>query len=493
MEEIVDGDCPTRNTRTRNQKSMRQVSETRSRSNDLQDTLDFSTLKAGSKTSSHTPKPTPKSKLPRTPNKSARKKLSGTKPEDYGTKDIRSFLTGGCQDHDKHVGLSVSCVSPISPHSETASTSFVSAADGWEHTYQQAIIGYKAVEFENTISWCESPGDTAVQSITNECVNSVLKEASQGNTIIKRTVKRKINMSKVDKNQLTSQPSEKQTSQEPRTNNTSEVLDSNYVTMNAEQSIHDSDGSNEPIKRNGTEIVNITEPDTSGRKMEPITNDKIFDMFNQIMTEVRVMREERSKDHIFYENCQKQISEQVTAVQTSTKTLKTELAESNKEVKFCKEKITQLAEVLHRQSHVIQELTSKVEFFEKEKLKTNIFIRGITEKQDENCTQLTKNFFKHKMKIVDDVPIRFACRTGNGKNKPILVSLMNPADKAHIYTHVKHLQGQKNELKKPYQVEDHLPNRLKAEQKKTKEHQVEEWKKGERHSGTETRNAVQER
>ena len=164
-----------------------------------------------------------------------------------------------------------------------------------------------------------------MQSTTNECVNSVLKEASQGNTIIKQTVKRKINMSKVDENQLTSQPSEMQTSQEPRTNNISEVPDSNYVTVNAEQSIHNSDGSNEPIKRNGTEIVNITQTDTSGRKMEPITNDKIFDMFNQIMTEVRVMREERSKDHIFYVNRQKQISEQVTAVQTSTKTLKTEL------------------------------------------------------------------------------------------------------------------------------------------------------------------------
>ena len=103
------------------------------------------------------------------------------------------------------------------------------------------------------------------------------------------------------------------------------------------------------------------------------------------------------------------------------------------------------------------------------------------EKQDENCTQLTKNFFKHKMKIVGDVPIRFVCRTGNGKNKPILVSLMNPADKAHIYTHVKHLQGQKDELKKPYRVEDHLPNRLKAEQKKLRNIK---WRNGRKENGT---------
>ena len=173
--------------------------------------------------------------------------------------------------------------------------------------------------------------------------------------------------------------------------------------------------------------------------MAQFSNNKVAQMFQQIMTNINDMKtelKELKEDKTSNETSIKAIQQEQTAQNTEVELLK-------KENKMCKKKLNQLADELQHNKHVVNELYTKMQFLEKDKLRPNLIISGIQENKDENCIAVVKNFFKNELSLVHDVQIRRAHRLGKGKFRPIKVILQNADDKGLIYSNVKKLQGKK--------------------------------------------------
>ena len=72
-------------------------------------------------------------------------------------------------------------------------------------------------------------------------------------------------------------------------------------------------------------------------------------------------------------------------------------------------------------------------------------LTGVTEKEKEDCQQVTKDFLKKKMDL-DDVKIDVAHRIGSGKCRPMVIRLANQKQKSRIFgNNINKLKGLKNE------------------------------------------------
>ena len=183
-----------------------------------------------------------------------------------------------------------------------------------------------------------------------------------------------------------------------------------------------------------------------------------MDNMNSIQVDIRKLREEKNNvaqrvDRIK----EKQVSQEV----------KTAIIEDDMEL--CKVKIDQLSGVVAYQDQVIQELNSKVEHMEVDKLRPNLVIQGIIETEREDCIQQAQLFFTNQLEITDQILIRKAYRIGKGKKRPLNVTLANPGDKATIYSYVSKLQGKSNARRGKYRIDDQLPPRLPEQKKRNRD------------------------
>ena len=64
--------------------------------------------------------------------------------------------------------------------------------------------------------------------------------------------------------------------------------------------------------------------------------------------------------------------------------------------------------------------------------------------------------------------IAYAYWKGKGGNKPMVIRLTNPAQKALIFSKVSSLKGKSNSKNRPYKIEDHLPEELAEKQRREK-------------------------
>ena len=221
-------------------------------------------------------------------------------------------------------------------------------------------------------------------------------------------------------------------------------------------------------EENKTDSV-VNEPTNSDMQSKmtttPVSNEQVMEMFSQLMASFNGLKDDikQLKEDKSNQNCEvKMVKEQqdrdrelVSKIQCDSKLQQT--------------KIKQLADVVAYQSHVIDELKSKIENFELEKMRLNLLIHGIKEVKDENCTTMAKNFFKEKLELTQDIQIRKAFRVGKGKTRPILTCLSNAHEKGLIYANIKKLQELKDANNKQiYRIEDQLPPKVRARKQRAR-------------------------
>ena len=129
-------------------------------------------------------------------------------------------------------------------------------------------------------------------------------------------------------------------------------------------------------------------------------------------------------------------------------------------------KMEKISQAMVRQNHIIKELQDKIELIEKGKLRPKLVVHGLVEKKGENCVQVVKSFLQSTMEITKAIEIRRAFRLGKGKYRPMQFVLNDEDDKGLIYSNAKKLQEKTNELKKSYRLEDVLPAKQTAAQRK---------------------------
>ena len=183
-----------------------------------------------------------------------------------------------------------------------------------------------------------------------------------------------------------------------------------------------------------------------------ISNTEIRDMFAKVLTEVQSIKCDISNSIDGLETLQGNREAKVQLLESAQESLKKEVSTANEEIKSCKSKMSQMADVIDRQGQMINELKDAMENMEKDKFRNNLFIKGLDYDEDENCTDVVKDFFKTRMKITETIELRKANRVG--KSKTMFVQLVNVKDKSKIYSHVKNLQGQKNLKDKYFSIED---------------------------------------
>ena len=157
------------------------------------------------------------------------------------------------------------------------------------------------------------------------------------------------------------------------------------------------------------------------------------------------------------EDAEVTVSEKLNNI--SEKQVKTaETQESvQKDILELKEQVNLLTDTVVRQANILKEVRSQKEGDDLRRMKCEVIVRGITEKQKENCTEVINQFFNNILKPENAISVVEAHRKGQGKNRPMIVTLSKPSEKAKIYKCVKNLKGVTNEKNQSHQISDHLP------------------------------------
>ena len=150
-------------------------------------------------------------------------------------------------------------------------------------------------------------------------------------------------------------------------------------------------------------------------------------------------------------------------VQEENTQLKADWEEVRRNLKLSAQ-VSALTNVCVRQEHELKDISRKVLAMEMCENRAYLLIYGIGVTQYEDVKGTVKDFFKRKLKIEREIPIANAYKLGKtGNFRPIKVILQQPQDKGTIFKHVKNLKGLKNEMDKPYRIDDDLPANLQEE------------------------------
>ena len=358
------------------------------------------------------------------------------------------------------------------------STSFHSAAElqiqiqsevpvfieGDYDTNQPPISANSTVEFETTLSWKEDK---------DSCVNNSNMDQREGD------------MDQQTKLQRTMAGDEAESTGNA---NTTDKGDAKTINLNRNEAttktLLDVDNREKVTPLNQDTSKTEGNKSQNGRGKEP-------DNLNAASKEVEEMEGNISNAQLFkllstkIDEMQKDLSEKITAVQQGRNEDQDRIAtleENQKKVtkdlqkvgenKVHQEKqIDAVTDVLSYHGHLIQELIGKVENLQKENMNPNLVIKGLVQKEEkeggkESCIEVVKNFLSKLLGITEVIKIKKAFRVGKGKTRTMIVMLKNSQDKGKIFAHAKKLQDVKNELGKPYRIENHLPNKMSEKSKK---------------------------
>ena len=202
------------------------------------------------------------------------------------------------------------------------------------------------------------------------------------------------------------------------------------------------------------------------KEMESISNKKVVEMFETLLTSMNVMKTELHQEMQELKDEKKEKVQLVQNLQSTQDNQQVEIDKLKEESTQNSLQIDQLVDTITRQDQVIQELKYKVDALERDRLRPNLIIQGIEEDQEEDCIMKAKSFFKNTMKLKQDISIRKAHQLGKGKGRLMKIVLTNVNDKSIIYSNVRNLQGKKNKFNKNYHIEDKIPARNREERKK---------------------------
>ena len=110
-----------------------------------------------------------------------------------------------------------------------------------------------------------------------------------------------------------------------------------------------------------------------------------------------------------------------------------------------------------KQEEQIQELQARCDYLVSKDLRPNLVIHGIIEGKEEKYSELIgkiDQFFKNQMNIQDEIQILDAYRKGYKGDRPIVIRLQHPNDKAIIFANASLLKDKRNIRKKLFSVQD---------------------------------------
>ena len=304
------------------------------------------------------------------------------------------------------------------------------------------------VEFESTLKWQQSVNSCHNMSTTQKKhQGSVNAEHDKQDNHKQQEAEIRANNEKTNKDCVTliQEINDKNLKGETMTkegqNNTSEEKDGHKTILKE-------DGTQDGQKmQNSSQSEHTMHNPSAMSKMDATGYDNVVSMFQKLMEkvngvseEIKKLREEKEENSEII----KTVKCEQEKLQSNQASQDQKIAELETENSVVKEKVSMLADAVAYQTQVIDELRNKVDLYERERIKPNLFIHGIPENQGEDCQSLIKDFFENKMKISQEITLRKAHRVGKVKVKPILITLKNPHEKGLIFANVANLQ----ELKK---------------------------------------------
>ena len=128
----------------------------------------------------------------------------------------------------------------------------------------------------------------------------------------------------------------------------------------------------------------------------------INDLKTDMMEEIKSIKESK-------EETKKKIDSMVTAK------VNEELMKTKAELRGCQLQINELTSVTIRQEQMIAECKNEIESLQMYVSRKNLLIKGVVVSHNQTCKDAISNFFKEKLKIEEEIPIKKAYRLGKAE------------------------------------------------------------------------------
>ena len=159
-------------------------------------------------------------------------------------------------------------------------------------------------------------------------------------------------------------------------------------------------------------------------------------------------------------------------VKTLAETQKAEsemLQQTNEDPKRCQQRVDRLTKITVKRDEEIQSLQRQVVDVKWAAGKNNLIITGPEEKTGEDPKAAVRSFLTTQMKIDQHIEITKAYCSGTSKPRALTFVLDNPSDKGLIFSNVRNLRGIKNEMGKPYFIDEQLPELFREQKRRHKQ------------------------
>ena len=163
-------------------------------------------------------------------------------------------------------------------------------------------------------------------------------------------------------------------------------------------------------------------------------------------------------------NSKLEVSEQIHGLQYEQQECQDTLDQHQTDLTAYKDKVDILGAVSSNYELRFKAIEDKLTNIEAKAMRPNLIVKGIKEDSEQTPAQQSQNFFKEQLQLDPPPKVATARRIGTGKEKPLLVTLVTPLDKAKIYTNTKNLKGVTNADKKSYHINDQLPEAYNEDQ-----------------------------
>ena len=149
---------------------------------------------------------------------------------------------------------------------------------------------------------------------------------------------------------------------------------------------------------------------------------------------------------------------EVQLVKEENVKIRRDLKEVRDELNICKNQIANLVGAVHKNRVTTRENKEGLKRIYYQSVKSNLIIRGVSERKEENTIQVVNDFFKYKLKIAETIQLQAAYRiAGSGPDKAIVAVLSKTRDKGLVFKNVSNLKNVTNHDGKPYRIENQLP------------------------------------
>ena len=135
---------------------------------------------------------------------------------------------------------------------------------------------------------------------------------------------------------------------------------------------------------------------------------------------------------------------------------KDSIKKCNRKVDNLSESVYDLMQVAIKNDYEVHQIKTKLHKLEVRFQKGSIVIKGIPEKEIEDCKQVAQDFIKNQLEIQNGLEIQTAYRIGRSKRSPLFVKLLDPNKIGVIFKHVKNLKEKTNDQEMPFSIDEQL-------------------------------------